>query len=171
MKINFFPILLAVALLAGCASNETIHFASDPVIPPPSGPAQNKPGDGLAPETVREVEKNIFIWLLEHPAEDEPHYSAIFLRTDEKQTARLMEQFPDHRPAIKQAWHLQLRSGQSPLDKDTGRAAVLLRVVVGEPENDRLEAIGTWSAGDAATVRHVFTLKKAGYGWEIQEVK
>jgi hypothetical protein len=171
MRTKFFSVWLAVALLTGCASHETIHFQSDPVIPPPSEPAQKKSADGLAPETVREIERMVFGWMLEHPTEDEPQYSAIFLRTDEKQTARLMEQFPGHRPAIKQAWHLQLRSGQSPLDKDTGRAAVLLSVDVAEPENNQLEAIGTWSAGEASTVRHVFTLKKAGYGWAIQTVK
>jgi len=173
MEKKFFPILLAVALLAGCAAHETIPLSDEGqsirleqnAVPPP--PAST----GLDKAEERQIEKEIFTWLLQRPIGDDNAYSAVFLKTDEAATTALMKLFPAHVPPLKQLWHLGIRPGQSPVDQDTGRPAVLLSVETLEPENGVVEAAGKWFAGDAAAGFHTFELKKNGIAWRIQSVK
>jgi hypothetical protein len=68
-------------------------------------------------------------------------------------------------------WHLEIRSGQSPLDLDTGRPAIILSVDALDPERGVVEAVGKWSAGDAVTGFHTFEMKPKDGGWRIDAVK
>ena len=173
MKKKILPALSAVALLAGCATQETIHLNDEAQIarleqsaaPPP--PARR----GLEKAEVRQIEAEIFTWLLQRPIGDDGAYSAVFLKTDEATTAALMKQFPAHVPPLKPLWHLEARPGQSPLDKDTDRPAVILSVDALEPENGVVAAVGKWFAGEAATGFHTFELKQREGGWRIETVK
>jgi hypothetical protein len=169
---NILP-LLAVALLVGCATQETIPLNDEAQIArlelgaAPAPPVKA----GLQPEDLEKIEREIFTWLLQRPLGDDSAYSAIFLQADEAATASLMKQFPANVPPVKQLWHLETRPGQSPLDKDTGRPAIILSVDALEPENGVVMAVGKWFAGTAAAGFHTFELKKSEGGWRIQTVK
>ena len=173
MEKKIIPALLAVALLTGCATPETIPLNDEAQIVrleqsvAPVPPVKT----GLEKAEVRQIEKEVFTWLLQRPIGDDGVYSAVFLKTDETTTAALMKQFPAHVPLLKQLWHLEIRPGQSPLDKDTGRPAVILSVDTLEPENGVVAAVGKWFAGEAATGFHTFELKQRGDGWRIETVK
>ena len=173
MEAKIFPALLAVALLAGCASPESISFSDESQIPRLETKAVLPPvtKTRLEKAEMRQIETEIFTWLLQRPIGAGGACSAVFLKTDEAATSALMKQFSDHVPPLKQLWHLEMRPGLSPLDRDTGRPAVLLSVELAEPENGIVTAVGKWFAGDAAADFHTFELKKTGDGWRIQTVK
>jgi len=63
--------------------------------------------------------------LLQRHFGDDGDYSAIFLQTDEAETAVLMKHYPAHVPPIKPLQRVELRPGKSPLDLDTGRSAMI----------------------------------------------
>ncbi|MGD0746052.1 MAG: hypothetical protein ABSA45_12940, partial [Verrucomicrobiota bacterium] len=79
--------------------------------------------------------------------------------------------FPNHIPPIKAGYRAELRPGRTPVDKDTGRPAMILSVDVLEPEGDTVAAIGRWHAGDAVTGFYTFKLRKNGAEWIIENVK
>jgi hypothetical protein len=65
-----------------------------------------------------------------------------------------------------------LPPNRSPIDKDTGRPAMILSVDVGEPNaDDSVDALGKWYAGGAVTGFYSFVLKKSGDDWTIDGVK
>ena len=172
-RLVFLPPLLALVLIAGCASPGKISFADDAEIArlkpgqPPVSPVKH----GLPPAERGKIEREVLIWLLASPVGSDSAYSAVFLQADEAGTASLMKQFPGHVPPVKQLWHLETRPGQSPLDKDTSRKALILSVDVMEPENGTVMALGRWFAGDAAAGFHTFVLKPNGNQWQILTVK
>ena len=173
MNPKIFPGLVVVILLVGCAAPETIPLNDEAEIArleqhaaPPS-PVRT----GLDKAEVRQIETEIFTWLLQRPIGEDGAYSAAFLKTDEATAAALMMRFPPHVPPLKPIWHLETRPGQSPLDKDTGRAAVILSVETLDPDHGVVQAVGKWFAGDAATGFHTFALKQTEAGWRIQNVK
>lgn len=171
----FLPPLMALVLIAGCASPEKIPFNDEAEIArlrqsePPVSPVKK----GLPPAEREKIEREVLIWLLANPVGSDRAYSAVFLQADEAGTAALIKQFPNHVPPIKQLWHLVTRPGQSPLDKDTSRKALILSVDVLEPENGSgtVMALGRWFAGDAAAGFHTFELKPNGNQWQILTVK
>jgi hypothetical protein len=173
MKKKIYPVLLGVALLAGCAAPEAIHLNDEAqiagleknAVPPP--PART----GLEKADQKKIETEIFTWLLQRAIGEDGAYSAVFLKTDEAITTALMKKFPAHVPPLKPLWHLEVRPGQSPLDQDTGRPALILNVETLEPENGMVVAIGRWFAGEAASGFHRFLLKKTDDGWRIENVK
>lgn len=166
--------LLAIAGCAGCATPETIPLSDEAQIarlrqaaaplPAPVAPA-------LKREEIQQVEREIFVWLLQRPLGDDQDYSAVFLQADERMTAGLMKQFPAHIPPIKQLWHLQTRLNQSPLDKDTGQPAVILSADVLDPEEGVVQAVGKWFGGAAAAGFHTFELRQHDGDWRIESVK
>ena len=169
----FLPPLMAVVLMAGCASPEVISFNDEASI---ARLKQTEPPvplvkPGLPPAELIKIEREVFIWLLASPVGTDSSYSSIFLQADEAGTSSLMKQFPSHVPPIKQLWHLETRPRQSPLDKDTNRKALILSVDVLVPENGTVVAIGKWFAGDAAAGFHTFELKRNGNQWQIQTAK
>ena len=83
----------------------------------------------------------------------------------------LMKHYPAHVPPIKPLQHMELRPGKSPLDRNTGQPAMVLSVDALIPEDETVEAIGKWFAGDAVTGFYTFKLKKNGEEWHIESVK
>jgi hypothetical protein len=172
-KTFFLPALLSISLLAGCSTQEKILLTDDASVgrleqsAAPAAPVKL----GLQPAEIQKIAREIFIRLLASPIGNDSSYSSVFLQADETVTAALMKQFPNRVPPIKQLWHLETRPGQSPLDKDTGRAAIILSVEVMDPENGVVVAIGKWFAGDAAAGFHTFEFKKNGDDWQILSVK
>jgi len=173
MKMKFYlPALLAVVLLDGCATQETILLTDDASFAHRESAVTVPPVKvGLLPADLKKIEREIFLRLLASPVGNDSGYSAIFLQADEAATASLIKQFPGHVPPIKQLWHLETRPGQSPLDKDTGRAALILSVDALEPENNTVMAFGRWFGGEAAAGFHTFELNKSGDDWRIESEK
>jgi len=169
---NHYFLSLSAALvgmtLAGCANNhERIDFLSEPkalrypVAPDP------KISPSLSAAEEMQVEEQVFTRLLQGHFGEDGHYTAIFLQASESQTASLMKQFPNHNPPIKQLWHADSRPGFTPLDKDTGRPAMIFSVEEMDPENDRVIVIGRWYAGEAVKGFYNYTLIKTAEGWVI----
>ena len=172
-NVVFLPILLAAMLITGCASYEKIPLSDDAVFSRTEH-GQGLPAPvkaGLLPVELGKIEREIFNWLLTNTVDHNGKYSAVFLQTDETTTASLMKQFPGHIPPIKQLWHLEVRAGQSPLDKDTSRTAIILSAEVMDPENGTVVAVGKWFAGDAAAGFRTFEFRKNGEEWKILSVK
>ncbi len=169
----FISSAVAVLWLAGCAAREQISLNDEALI------AHRKSAElsvspikpGLSPAEIIKIEHEVFIWLLSNLAGSNNTYSAVFLQADEAETSSFIKQFPNHTPPIKQLWHLDTRLGQSPLDKDTNRKALILSVDVSEPENGFVNALGRWFAGNAVAGFHTFEIKQTGGQWQIQTVK
>jgi hypothetical protein len=175
MKIHYIPALLLALAAAGCATErEKIVFLSDDQQPkhikndlPPAAP----PKKTLEPQDRIKVDLEIFGWLLQRHFGDDGAYSAIFPQADNDEVAVLMKHYPAHIPPIKPLWRVEMRPGKSPLDRDTGRPATVLSVNALDPEDETVEAIGKWFAGDAVTGFYTFQLKKSGEEWHIESVK
>ena len=168
----YLPTLLAVLLLAGCAAPAPILLNDEAQIARlKQSPAMLPPKPRLSPSEVRQIEMEVFAWLLQRPIGD-GLCSAVFLNTDEATTAALMKKIPAHVPPLKSLWHLETRTGQSPIDKDTGRAAVILSVdTLDQETTGTVVAVGKWFAGEATADFHTFELKKNGEDWRIETVK
>ena len=175
MKVHFIPVLLLALAVAGCATDkETIVLLSDNDLPkhikndlPLVAPPQKK----LEQQDRTKVDLEIFGWLLQRHFGDDGACSAIFLQAEDAETAVLMKHYPAHVPPIKPLRYLELRPGKSPLDLDTGRPAMILTVEALDPEDETVEAIGKWFAGDAVTGFYTFQLKRSGEDWQIESVK
>jgi hypothetical protein len=165
---------ICAGLLAGCStSREDIQFSDErspeptnaPVIAAPPQPARLEKADLL------KVEKAIYGYLLQRHFWDAGEYSAVFLQADDAEVEAVRQAFSGHSPPIKAASHAELRPGRTPVDRDTGRPAMILSVDALEPEGDTVAAIGRWYAGEAVTGFYTFELKKDGAEWIIKSVK
>ena len=165
---------LCAGWLAGCStSREEIHF-SDERSPEPTNaiaPAAPPQPQRLEKDDLLKVEIAVYGYLLQRHFWDTGEYSAIFLQADEAEVKTIRRAFPNHNPPIKAATHAELRPGRTPMDKDTGRPAMILSVDALEPERQTVAAIGRWYAGDAVTGFYTFALEKSGADWVIESVK
>ena len=168
-----FPALFA-GLLAGCSTRkEQIQF-SDEHLPQPTNAATA----AVPPQTPRlekgdllKVETAVYGYLLQRHFWDAGEYSAIFLQADDVEVAAIRRIFPNHVPPIKAAYRAELRPGRTPVDRDTGKPAMILSVDALDPEGDTVAVIGRWYAGDAVTGHYTFSLRRADGGWMIESVK
>lgn len=163
---------LIVTLLTGCLYDKRpIEFSSDyhPTFEKPASIRSVKPT--LSKAELAQVELEVFSYLLSRDWDDDKQLSAIFITGEESLTQSLVKKFPHHVPAIKPWWHLAQHTGLSPVDTDTGRAALVLTAEVDDPEDGTVIAIGKWFAGDAISGFHTFELKQASGQWRIQSVK
>lgn len=117
------------------------------------------------------VEGIVYEYLLERDFWKGGDFSAIFLRARDQQVAEIIRKFPNHVPKIKPIDRVRLQPGASPIDKETGRPAMLLAAVASEPEGDRVEAIGTYYAGPMVKGKYEFRLSRVGREWKIESVK
>ena len=149
----------AILLLAGCA-------APTPYSRPPAGGFPQF-------ETTDEfqIEAIVYGYLLKRDFWKGGDFSAIFLIGSDAEVAAIRRRFPNHVPRIKPSDRVRLYEASSPIDKETGRPAMLLAAIVSEPEGDRAEAIGTYFAGPMVSGKYVFTLMKVGAAWRIESVK
>ena len=159
-------------LLAGCRTEKSdIVFTDGATLPhlDTNAPAVLLKQPSLPPADERKIDLAVFSNLLTRHFWDDGDYTAIFLQADDEAVAALQKKFPDRKPPIKETFRVNVRQTLSPLDKDTGKPAMILSVDVSEPEADgSVTAIGKWFAGGAVTGFYSYQLKKTGDDWEIQ---
>jgi len=125
----------------------------------------------LEKDDLLKVETAVYGYLLQRHFWDGGEYAAIFLQADDAEVAAIRRIFPNHAPPIKSADRAELRPGRTPVERDTGKPAMILSVDVSEPEGDTVEAIGRWYAGDAVTGHYTFSLKRVNGEWTIENVR
>jgi hypothetical protein len=173
IKFQFAFAALLVSLATGCSTDkETIQF-SDAHLQRPDDPITRTATDPkkLGKQDLSKVELAIYNYLLQRHFWDNGEYSAIFLQGNDDEVDAVIKQFPKHVPPVKTSDHAQLVPNRTPLDKDTGKPAMILSVDALDPEGDTVQAIGKWYAGGAVSGFYTFTLKKTGDGWVIESVK
>jgi len=148
-----------LGLLAGCASHQ------------PAKPAEES-------SAIREMEVSdnfkieaaVYGYLLEkHPWES--NYAAIFLDAGDERAAALIRKFPNHVPPLRPVSQADRQPNQAPIDRDTGKPAVLLTAKAVDPTNGVSEAVGTWYAGEGQTGLYAFVLIEMDGRWTIQSAK
>lgn len=172
LKLHFIGLALLGLLSAGCASDqEPIVFLSEVKVPASvAEPALGSPG--LSMDDEGKIDLVIFSYLVDHKVWKDGTYSALFLQADDAVVTAMIRKYPDHVPPIKPADHLDLRSAQSPLDRDTGLPVLIFSADVDEPGADgSVTATGRWYAGIAAKGSVTLTLKTTGKDWTITGVK
>lgn len=174
MKWEFHSIILSACLLAGCdtAKEEAIQFSSD-CPQPNAGPVDHLVASSkkLNKQDLFKVELVIYGYLLQRHFWVDNEYSAVFLQEEDDEVDALLKEFPNHVPPIKTSERAELRLNRTPIDKDTGRLAMILSVEVSDPVNDTVEAIGKWYAGGAVSGFYTFTLQEVGGDWVIESSK
>ena len=172
---NWSPLfaVLSACLLAGCRTDsEVIRFSSEPT--PPSETAAD--AEGKAPRKLSkldffEIKQVVYDYLLQRHFWDDNEYSAVFLEGDDDEVAALIKKFPGHIPPIKISRRAELFPNRTPIDKDTGRPAIVFSVDALDPVEGRVEAVGKWYAGGAVSGFYIFTLQKKGSDWVRLSVK
>ncbi|MGA2241994.1 MAG: hypothetical protein ABSH11_08125 [Verrucomicrobiota bacterium] len=159
---KFISIFAAVCLglLAGCVSHRAVK-------PPEESSAIRK----LESRDDFKIEMVVYGYLLEKHPWDSGEYTAIFLEGSDAWVAALIRKFPNRVPPIKPSNRMQLHPNQTPIDKDTGKPAMILSAKAMDPTNDVSEAIGTWYAGEAVSGLCAFVLVKVDGEWTIQSAK
>ena len=117
------------------------------------------------------IEAAVYGYLLGRHLSDQAEYSAIFLEGSDAEVAALIQKFPHHVPPIKPSNRIELHPNQAPIDKDTGKPALILGAKAMDPTNGVSEAIGTWYAGGAVSGLYAFVLTKIDGEWTIQSVR
>ena len=172
---NFGPMLLAAGgsavLIAGCGTDKTPVFTDAGSIPSLSAySAARTPVSGLSKEDGRKIELAVFRSMLTRHLWDEHGITAIFLEADDAEVTQLQGEFPGLIPPIKPSSQVDLTSRQKPMDKDTGKPAIILSVELSDVAADgSVPATGKWYSGTAATGFYSFILKKNGDDWTIQD--
>ena len=151
MKYFFVLVLAASVFFSGCST----------VKPPPF----NEQTDEFKIETA------VIGYMLERPVWKPGEYGAIFLKGDDDEVAALIRRFPNHEPPIRPSDRVMLQPNRTPIDKDTGRPAIILSADVPESFGGEAEALGQWYAGPAVTGHYVFKLKKVGEEWKIESAQ
>ncbi len=157
MKTVFIFAAVCLGLLAGCASQPQAEN---------SGASRKfEAGDDF------KIAMAVYGYLLERHFSDPGECAAIFLEGSDAWVAALIRKFPNHVPPIKPSSRMQLLPNQTPVDKDTGKPAMILGVEAMDPTNGVAEAIGTWYAGGAVSGLYAFVLVKVDGAWTIQSVQ
>jgi len=157
MKVISIIAAVCLGLLAGCASQQP---------PEKSDPSRKfEAGDEF------KIEAAVYGYLLEKHPWDNDECTAIFLEGSDDWVAALIREFPNQVPPIKPSNRVQLRPNETPIDRDTGKPAIILSAKAMDPTNDVSEAIGTWYAGGTLSGMYAFVLVKADGGWTIQSAR
>lgn len=173
MKWNFQFIILPAFLLAGCGTDkEALQFRDERPQPP------DRSADSLVPSSKKlnkqdlfKIELAVYGYLLQRHFWDDNEYAAIFLQGEDDEVDALIKQFPNHVPPIKTSDRVELPPNRTPIDKDTGRPAMILSVDALDPVDDTIKAIGKWYAGGAVSGFYTFSLQKTGETWVIESSK
>ena len=119
-----------------------------------------------------QVEQLVYGYLLGRHFWDNGDYTAVFLQTTDDQAELIRQQFPKHVPPIKPSYRANLPENRTPVDRDTGKPAMVLSVETGELNDDgSVDAIGRWYAGGAVSGFYSFVMKKDGDTWRIDSRK
>ena len=158
-------------LLAGCGTDEPIYFSSEAKLPAQMAEA-SAIAKGLTKADEEKIDVVVLGYLLDRHFWEGGNYTALFLQADDKVVALMIAKYPNHNPPIKESFHIDLRSNQSPLDKDTGKPVMILGADVSDPNSDgTVDVIGRWYAGGAVQGFYTFSLKRTGDDWTIVSVK
>ena len=157
MKTVFIFAAVFLCLLAGCRTNQKADDFSN--------------SRKLESRDDFKIEMAVYSYLLEKHPWDNGEYTAVFLEGNDAWVAALIRKSPNHVPPIKLSNRMQLHPNQAPIDKDTGKSAIILSAKAMDPTNDVSEAIGTWYAGEAVSGLSAFVLVKVDGRWTIQSVK
>jgi hypothetical protein len=177
MKANIhrsLRLLALVILAAGCASKpEKIVFSDESEPISSAGGSTSQPArQALAPADDLKIEQAIYSSLLDHHYWEPASYSAIFLQADDAQVAALIKLYPNHLPPIKPSDQALIQGHQAPLDRDTGKPALVLSTELNEPNSDgSVDALGRWNAGDTVSGFKVFHLNKLADDWHVTDIK
>jgi hypothetical protein len=175
LQFQFFIGLLVAGAAAGCAADkEKIVFSDDAAVRTAAASAVVALPESkkLAKADERKIEQAVFSYLLERHFWDLAEYSAVFVQADDAQVEWLMQKFPNHAPPVKMSYRANLRANLTPLDKDTGKPAMILSVDVNEPDADgSVAALGRWYAGATVAGFYTFSLKPDGADWKIINVQ
>ena len=149
-----------------------VQFSSEQPRPPDSFANSVIPlAKNLDKQDLFRVDRAVYGYLLQRHFWDDNEYSAVFLEGEDADVDALIKQFPKHIPPIKTSERAELLPNRTPIDKDTGRPAMILSVVVLDPAGDTVEAIGKWYAGGAVAGFYTFSLQKIGDAWVIESAK
>ena len=151
--------VVCLGLLAGCASHRHVEKSGG------GHPQAFESRDDF------NIEMAVYGYLLEKHPWGNGDYTAIFLEDSDDWVAALIRKFPHQVPPIKPSSRAQLRPNRPPVDRDTGKPALILSAKAMDPTNDVSEAIGTWYAGEAASGLCAFVLMKVDGQWTIQSAK
>ena len=149
---------IVLSLLGGCSTAHNLQPSASP-------PAELKVRDQF------QIREAVYGYLLQRDFWAGGTFSAVFLKESESTVEALIHRFPNHVPGLKSSDRVQLSPASSPIDKDTGRPAMMLAAIVSEPEGDGAEAVGTYYAGPAVSGKYVFRLKRADGKWQIESVQ
>jgi len=168
--------LSAAGLFTGCFSKPQppIHFSDEPTLAGEQAAAvaaATPKVAKLSSADALKVELAIYGYLLQRDFWATHEYTAVFIQGDEAEVAMLQQQFPNHVPPVKTPDRALLQPNRTPVDKDTGRPAMIFSVETADPEGDSVQAVGRWYAGGAMAGFYQFDLKKTGDDWTIQSVK
>jgi hypothetical protein len=177
MKSSFISVSLIAVLVGGCTDKEPIQFSPEHMAtlgiraeaPAPLNRSPEK--QKLNKEDLFKVEVAVFDYLLQRHFWDDGQYSAVFLQGDDDEVDALIKEFPNHVPPIKRSYSADLRPNRTPMDKETGKPAMILSVDTLDPQGDAVQAVGKWYAGGAVSGFYTFDLKKEGSDWVIKNVK
>ncbi len=176
MKPALLPGLLLAVITSGCYTNtETIVFKDEQSAQTQETTtaikAAPKPKKLSKPDE-QQVERLVFGYLLGRHFFDNGDYTGVFLQTGDDQVAAMQAQFPAHVPPIKPSYRVDMPANRTPVDKDTGKAAMVFTVETAEPNaDDSVDALGRWYAGGAVTGFYTFHLTKANGDWRIEAVR
>ena len=162
-KLLFPMAVLGVLLTAGCnTKQETIYFASEVKVPA-TKEVVSPVVLGLAKTDEEKIDLQILSYLLDRHFWEEGNYSALFMQASDPVVKTLIAKYPNHIPPIKESYHIDLHSNQSPLDKETGLPVMILGVDVSDPKTDgSVDVIGRWYAGGVVQGFKTFSMKKTG---------
>ena len=152
---------LFLCLLAGCSTDKQAEKSA----------VSSRKSNVTSVSDDFKIEMAVYGYLLEKHPWDSGEYTAIFLEGSDDRVAALIRKFPNHVPPIKPSDRAQLRPNQAPIDKDTGKPALILSAKAMEPTNGVSEAIGTWYAGEAVSGLYAFVLMKVDGEWTIQSAQ
>ena len=170
---------LPLIFVSGCGTDkEPIQFSDEHMATlgvraeAPATSSSKKPEKPkLSKEDSFKVEVTVYCYLLQRHFWDNGEYSAVFLQGDDDEVDALIKEFPDHVPPIKESYRADLRPNRTPVDKETGKPAMILSVETLDPVDDTVQAVGKWYAGGAVSGFYTFNLKKNGTDWVIESVK
>ncbi len=173
MKWHHQFIIFSACLLAGCDSDkEAIRF-SDEHLQRPEDPMTAIAPDPkkLSKQDLFKVKLAVYGDLLQRHFWDDGEYTAVFVQGTDDEVDAVIKQFPKHIPPVKTSDRVQLLPNRTPLDKDTGKSAIILSVDTLDPEDGMVQAVGRWYAGGAVSGFYTFSLRKSGSGWVIESSK
>ena len=150
---------LALGWLAGCGTQRSYDLSL------------RDASAGIEASDEFKIEELVYGYLLQRDFSGGGNVSAVYLKASNEKVAAFIRRFPNHVPKLKPTDRVRLYPASSPLDKETGKPAIILAAVVSELQGDCADAIGTYYAGPAVSGKYVFRLKRTDGNWRVESVQ